>query len=123
MIQNELARAVVRGYLLPAIAEAALVAIAARNTRTGIDKRDLADAIRFDRHVFEHALDRAETAADTAQAAIVRATRWLAARRAPSRVILDEAHNANKAHGFPLTERQVNAIAADALRRHMRGAA
>jgi hypothetical protein len=113
-LPEQLARAVVRGFL-PAEHALATLAVEA----AGDDTRDLADAIRFKEHLLEQHLDRLDLERGLACVAIHDAALPMLRRREPPprNAIRAVAHDVNGAHGFPLTEEDVEDALLELLRR------
>ena len=114
-LAKTLARPVARGYLTLTEAHAELLLAACQAVRCGYPITDVVGIWRLQRHVLGLHLEAEERRRDLAAAQVKRRARRMIALRQPRNAVLAEAHGENGAAGFPLLEREVNAIAAAEL--------
>ena len=109
-----LARPVARGYLTLTDAHGTLLGGVLRAKREGMPYGER-DAYRGLQHILQLRLDAERRRREMCEYRIARRIKPLIERNKPSNAIYAEAHDVNGAEGFPLSEPEVNELAASEM--------
>lgn len=106
-LTQSLARPVARGLLPPEHAHAAILAALWRVWTPGVD---LAGQLTMWLHILALNIENLQIKRDAATGAVKRALKPLIVLHRPWNVLMAEAHDANSARDFPLSEAEVSEI-------------